>query len=109
MCADRAPLVHLCFCSSYGLYYEPFRKVRGGEIPLCDDWDTYYTNKDFLGSLNNYQRIMEEATGKSLGVNELRGSLAVVSELLCDLPQLVRPPCLLLHSQITLSYDDLYR
>ena len=93
MHADRAPLVHLCFQSSYGLYYEPFRKVRGGEIPLCDDWDAYYTNKDFFGSLQNYQRIMEEAKGKSLGVrDELRGSLAAVSELLNDLPQLVRLP-----------------
>ena len=100
MHADRAPLVHLCFRSSYGLYYEPFRKVRGGEIPLCDDWDAYYTNKDFFSSLQNYQRIMEEAKGKSLGVrDELRGSLAAVSELLNDLPQLVRLPacfCVLL-------------
>ena len=93
MCADQAPLVHLCFYSSYGLDYEPFRKVRGGEIPLCDEWDAYYTNKDAFSSLNNYQRIMEEATGKSLGVrDELRGSLAAVSELLHDLHQLVRPP-----------------
>ena len=43
---------------------------------------------------------MEEAKGKSLGVrDELRGSLAAVSELLNDLPQLVRLPacfCVLL-------------
>ena len=102
--------MHFCFYSSYGLYYKPFRKVRGGEIPLCDDWDAYYTNKDFFSSLDTYQRIMEEATGKSLGVrDELRGSLAAVSEHLSDLPQLVRPPCLLLHSQITFSYNDLDR
>ena len=101
MRADRAPLVHLCFRSSYGLYYEPFRKVRGGEIPLCDDWDAYYTNKDFFSSLDSYQRIMEEATGKSLGVrDELRGSLAAVSELLGDLPQLVRPPCFCISNNI---------
>ena len=91
MRADRAPLVQLCFRSSYGLYYEPFRRVRGGEIPFCDDWDAYYTNQTFFDSLGHYQRIMEEAKSKSLGVrDELRGSLAAVKELLEDLPDLVR-------------------
>ena len=91
MRADRAPLVHLCFRSSYGLYYEPFRKVKGGDIPFCDDWDAYRTNQAFLDSIQNYQRLMKEAQGKSLGVrDELRGSLTAIRELLKDLPRLVR-------------------
>ena len=103
MRADRASLVQLCFRSTYGLFYEPFRKVRGGEIPLCDDWDAYYTNKAFFDSVDNYGRIMEQAKEKSLGVrDELRGSLAAVSELLSDLPQLVRTPAYLLDLDIVL-------
>lgn len=86
---DRLALVQVCFRSSYGLYYEPFRKVKGGEISFCDDWDAYQTNKNFLDSVDHYIRIMEEAKAKSLGVrDEVRASLMALRELLVDLPNL---------------------
>lgn len=65
---DRAPLVQCPYRCVYCLFYEPFRKYKGGQISFCDNWDAYYTNQAFSDSLDTYERIMEKAKKKSLGV-----------------------------------------
>ena len=50
-----------------------------GEIPLCDDWDAYYTNKAFFDSIDNYGRIMEQAKEKSLGLEMSSGAALLLS------------------------------
>ena len=90
MQTTRASLVQLCFRSSYGLYYEPVRRVRGGEVTFCNDGDAYYTNEAFFKSVDGYYQMLQGASGKSYGVrDEIRGSGAAISSVLHDLPDLV--------------------
>ena len=90
MQTTRASLVQICFRSSYGLYYEPVRRVRGGEVTFCDDADAYYTNEAFFKSVDGYHKMLQGASCKTYGVrDEIRGSGAAIRSVLNDLPDLV--------------------
>jgi hypothetical protein len=90
----RSSLVQLCFRSSYCLHYEPVRRVRGGEISLCEDVDAYNTNTTFKRSIEEYMKMLNGGRTKSYGVrDEIRGSGAAICEVLKDLPSLVRRNC----------------
>ena len=92
MQTTRSSLVQLCFRSSYGLYYEPVRRVRGGEVTFCDDGDAYHTNEAFFKSVDGYHQMLLGASGKTYGVrDEIRGSGAAICSVLKDMPDMVSP------------------
>ncbi|KZP07505.1 hypothetical protein FIBSPDRAFT_965606 [Athelia psychrophila] len=87
-----AGLVQLCFRSTYGLHYEPVRRVRGGHISLCEDRDAYHTSAKFFSVTNDYARQLKSAgmKGHSYGVREeLRGSGRAICQVLESMEQLM--------------------
>ena len=86
----RASLVQICFRSTYGLHYEPVRRIRGGEISLCEDADAYHTNATFMKSCDNYLKMLNGGRKRSYGArDEIRGSGAAICQVLKNLPALV--------------------
>ena len=91
MCQARSSLVQICFRSTYGLHYEPVRRVRGGEISLCEDHDAYHTNAVFKKSCEDYIKMLNGGRKRGYGArDEIRGSGRAICEVLENLPQLVR-------------------
>lgn len=87
-----AALVHICFRSSYWLYYEPVRRVQRGEITFCNDSDAYHMNEAFLKSLDGYHTNLLGATNKTYGArDEIQCSGAAICSEMKDLPELVGP------------------
>ena len=87
----RTSLVQICFRSTYGLHYEPVRRIRGGEISLCEDADAYHTNATFMKSCDNYLKMLNGGRKRSYGArDEIRGSGAAICQVLKNLPALVR-------------------
>ena len=83
--------MQVCFRSTYGLYYEPVRWVRGGEISLCEDHDAYHTNVVFKKSCEDYIKMLNGGRKRGYGArDEICGSGRVICEVLENLPQLVR-------------------
>ena len=88
----RSSLVQICFRSTYGLHYEPVRRVRGGEISFCEDIDAYDTNAAFMKSCEDYIKMLNGGRSKSFGArDEVRGSGAAICEVLESLPSIVSP------------------
>jgi hypothetical protein len=86
----RSFLVQICFRSTYGLHYEPVRRVRGGEISFCEDIDAYDTNAAFMKSCEDYIKMLNGGRSKSFGArDEVRGSGAAICEVLESLPSIV--------------------
>ena len=91
MSQTRSSLVQICFRSTYGLHYEPVRRVRGGEISMCEDSDAYRTNSAFKKSCNDYLKMLNGGRKRGYGVrDEIRCSGAAICEVLEDIPGLVR-------------------
>ena len=91
MILDRERITQLCFRLSYGLYYQPVRSGRGGDIKFCNDSDAYQTNSDFRKSIRGHIRMLRGSKTKSFGVREeLRGSGPAIKEILTDVQGLVR-------------------
>jgi hypothetical protein len=94
MSKPRASLVQICFRSTYGLYYEPLRRVRGGEISFCEDVDAYNTNGAFMKSCEDYMKMLNGARQKTYGArDETRGSGAAICSVLKNLPAIVSQHC----------------
>jgi len=88
----RSSLVQICFRSTYGLHYEPVRRVRGGEISFCEDIDAYNTNTAFMKSCEDYIKMLHGGRLKSFGArDEIRGSGAAICEVLESIPSIVSP------------------
>ena len=86
----RASLVQICFRSTYGLHYEPVRRVRGGEISFCDDADAYNTNTTFMKSCGDYIKMLNGGRTKTYGArDEIRGSGVAICQVLKELPVIV--------------------
>jgi hypothetical protein len=87
MCLFNA---QLCFCSTYGLYYEAVRRVRGGVISFCDDVDAYNTNTTFMKSCGDYIKMLNGGRTKSYDAyDEIQGSGMAICQVLKDLPVIV--------------------
>ncbi|KZP12222.1 hypothetical protein FIBSPDRAFT_985742 [Athelia psychrophila] len=87
-----AGLVQLCFRSTYGLHYEPVRRVRGGHVSLCEDRDAYHTSAKFFSVTNDYAKQLKGAGTKdhSYGVREeLRGSGRAICQVMENMEQLM--------------------
>lgn len=90
MSQNRSSLVQVCFRSTYGLHYEPVRRIRGGEISLCEDAEAYHTTGAFMKSCNDYVRMLNGGRKRGYGGrDEIRGSGAAICEVLENLPGLV--------------------
>jgi hypothetical protein len=86
----RSSLVQITFRSTYGLHYEPVRRVRGGEISFCEDVDAYNVNAAFMHSCEDYGKMLNGARVKTLGArDEIRGSGDAICQALERLPELV--------------------
>ena len=87
---DRQRITQLCFRLSYGLYYQPVRSGRGGDINFCNDSNAYQTNSDFRKSIRGHIRMLHGSKDKSFGVREeIRGSGPAIKEILTDVQGLV--------------------
>jgi hypothetical protein len=86
----RSRTVQLCFRSTYGLYYQPVRRGRGGDIKFCTDADAYHFNSAYKKSVNSHIKMLRGSKKKSFGVREeLRGSGAAIQEAIGDIHGLV--------------------
>ncbi|KAF7968838.1 hypothetical protein HWV62_29196 [Athelia sp. TMB] len=88
-----AGLVQFCFRSTYGLHYEPVRRVRGGHITLCEDRDAYHANSKFFSATSDYGRQLKSAGEKdhSYGVREeIRGSGRAICEVLENISEYMK-------------------
>jgi hypothetical protein len=86
----RQHIVQLCFRSTYGLFYQPVRRGRGGNIKFCKDSDAYQANSTFRKSVRSHIRMLEGLTTKSYGAREeIRGSGAAILEIFRDVGDIV--------------------
>ena len=104
MAQVRASLVQICFRSTYGLYYEPVRRVRGGKISFCDDVDVYNTNVTFMKSCSDYIKMLNGGRTKSYGARDkIRGSGMAICQVLKDLPVIVSLHVAVINTYLTNS------
>jgi len=54
MTLERERITQICFRQSYGLYYQPVRSGRGGDIKFCDDTDAYQISSDYRKSIRSH-------------------------------------------------------
>jgi hypothetical protein len=90
MTLERLRMTQLCYRLTYGLYYQPMRSGRGGDMKFCTDADAYHINSTFRKSIRSQIRMLRGSKAKSFGVREeLRGSGPAIREILKDVQGLV--------------------
>lgn len=86
----RQRIVQLSFRSSYGLYYQPVRRGRGGDVKFCKEVDAYDANHSFSDSISSYIKVFKGSVSKSFGGrDEMRGSGVAIKEVLQEAPRRV--------------------
>lgn len=91
MAATRQRIVQLSFRSAYGLYYQPVRRGRGGDVKFCSETDACDVNASFTSSIESYIKIFKGSASKSFGGrDEMRGSGVAIKMVMQEAPKLVR-------------------
>jgi len=86
----RQAIVQLCFCSTYSLNYQPFRRSQAGEINLGEDIDAYEVNSTYRNNLESHIMMMQWSKHKSFDAREeMRGSGTSICQVMQDAASLV--------------------